>query len=190
MRGKQQKERTAFWLELYREVYLKRAYALENGFYQFFYTQCAESTTADGYEMFFELPLEYNYFYANRKLVTEETIARLFKMAGIHHTIRAVKRRRKDLEWGDMRIALCEVYDLNPQEQKMADVLAQYAFLCQTNFQDVLIKATVRYLFSQRELSAFYFAFIGNFWYNSYSSFMGALIGYIPFQVCLRKAAN
>lgn len=190
MRRKRQKEMGAFWVELYREVFLKRAYALENGFHCYFYAQCIESTTADAYEMFFEMPLEHNYFYKKQKNLNEANVERFFKLVAIYHTIRVVKRRRKELNWADMKEALCEVFELNETEVKMADVLAQYALLCQTGFQDLLCKTTARYLFADTELSAFSFAFIGNFWYNSYSSFMGALIGYVPFQVCLRKAAN
>ena len=73
-------------------------------------------------------------------------------------------------------------------EQEMAELLYRCAKVYQTGFHDLFHKVTARYLFGDRELSGFSFAFIGNFWYNSYSSFMGSFTGYVPFHIRLRDA--
>jgi hypothetical protein len=70
----------------------------------------------------------------------------------------------------------------------MAELLYRCAMVYQTGFHDLFHKVTARYLFGDRELSGFSFAFIGNFWYNSYSSFMGSFTGYVPFHIRLRDA--
>jgi len=77
---------------------------------------------------------------------------------------------------------------LEQRERDMAGLLYQCAASYQTGFQELFLKTTARYLFGDRELSGFSFAFIGNFWYNSYSSFMGSFTGYVPFHVRWRKA--
>jgi hypothetical protein len=113
---------------------------------------------------------------------------RFFRLAAIHHTIRVVRRRKKELNWSSMKAAMTEIYELEETEQEMAELLYRCAMVYQTGFHDLFHKVTARYLFDDRELSGFSFAFIGNFWYNSYSSFMGSFTGYVPFHIRLRDA--
>ena len=184
------KEMAAFWIELQRETFLRRGYALANGFQASFFVQCIESTTADGYEVFIEAKMEHNYFKQHVHDLDERSVARFFKLAAIHHTIRMMKRRKKELIWDEMKRGLFFVFGLGDEEQQMTEVLYRCALLYQTGFQELFLKTTARYVFNERTLDAFSFAFIGNFWYNSYSSFMGSFTGYVPFQVCLERAAN
>ena len=176
------------WIEEEKDCLLDRAYCAENAFAGAFYAQCIESTAADIYEMFLETPLSFNYFRENLDRLDQETIKRFFKLAAIHHTIRIVRRRKKELDWREMSAALYEVYALEQREQDMAGLLYQCAASYQTGFQELFLKTTARYLFGDRELSGFSFAFIGNFWYNSYSSFMGSFTGYVPFHIRWKQA--
>lgn len=176
------------WVEAERERLSARAYAQEDAFLQAFFAQCVESTSADAQEVFLETPLMYNYFRENLLRMKEETVSRFFKLAAIHHTIRIVRRRRKELCWEEMQAALAEVYLFNEQERRMAALLHHCAERYQSGFQELFHKTTARYLFGDRTLSGFSFAFIGNFWYNSYSSFMGSFTGYVPFHIRLKRA--
>lgn len=186
---KRKKEaRLLLWIEAERERLSARAYAQEDAFLQAFFAQCVESTSADAQEIFLETPLTYNYFRENLERVEEETVSRFFKLAAIHHTIRIVRRRRKELHWEEMQTALAEVYLLNEQERRLAELFYHCAELYQSGFQELFHKTTARYLFGDRTLSGFSFAFIGNFWYNSYSSFMGSFTGYVPFHIRLKRA--
>ena len=115
-------------------------------------------------------------------------MGRFFKLAAIHHTIRIVRRRKKELDWQEMKAVLTEIYELEQKEQDLAELLYQCAASYQSGFHELFHKTTARYLFGDRELSGFSFAFIGNFWYNSYSSFMGSFTGYVPFHIRLRDA--
>jgi len=150
--------------------------------------QCTESTAADGYETFLETPMEHNYFRTNLDRLDEKVMIRFFKLAAIYHTIRVVKRRKKELSWDHMKEALYEVYALEEGEKEMAEILQRCASIYQAGFQDLFIKTTARYIFGDKVLSTFSFAFIGNFWYNSYSSFMGSFSGYVPFHVRMERA--
>jgi len=176
------------WIEEEKDSLLERAYGAEDAFASAFYAQCVESTAADIYEVFLETPLAFNYFRENLDRLDREALQRFYKLAAIHHTIRIVRRRKKELDWGKMGMTLKEVYGLEQKEQDMAELLYQCAASYQTGFQELFHKTTARYLFGDRELSGFSFAFIGNFWYNSYSSFMGSFTGYVPFHVRWRKA--
>ena len=177
-----------FWVEKEKERLLERAYKEANPFLGAFYAQCAESTAADAHEVFLETRLAFNYFREKLEVLDEEMMKRFFKLAAIHHTIRIVRRRKKELDWQEMKAALTEIYQLEQREQDMAELLHQCAASYQTGFNELFHKTTARYLFGDRELSGFSFAFIGNFWYNSYSSFMGSFTGYVPFHIRLRDA--
>ncbi len=175
------------WIEEERERLLFRVEEAE-GFPAVFYLQCVESTAADAYEVFMETPLIYNYFRENRERVERETVCRFFKLAAIHHTIRVVRRRRKELDWEPMAEGMISFYGLTAREQELAELLHRCAEAYPSGFQELFVKTTVRYLFADRVLNGFSFAFIGNFWYNSYSSFMGSFTGYVPFHIRLKRA--
>ncbi|WP_352400029.1 hypothetical protein [Anaerotignum sp.] len=181
-------ERCKVLIEYCKSYFLERAYELDNQFYSAFYVQCAESTAADAYETFLEMPMEHNYFRSNLHRLDETVMVRFFKLVAIYHTIRVVRRRKKDLTWDSMKEAMFWVYDLDESEKEMAEILQRCAFIYQGGFQDLFIKTTARYIFGDKVLSAFSFAFIGNFWYNSYSSFMGSFTGYVPFHVRMDRA--
>ena len=176
------------WIEGEKERLLERAYLSENLFLAAFYAQCVESTAADAHEIFLETPLVFNYFRENLERLDRDSLARFYKLAAIHHTIRIVRRRKKDLDWAEMKETMTEIYELEQKEQDLAELLYCCAMTYQTGFHDLFHKTTARYLFGDRELSGFSFAFIGNFWYNSYSSFMGSFTGYVPFHIRLRDA--
>ena len=189
MMEKKKKERIIrSWIEEEKERLLENAYGRENPFLEAFYTQCIESTAADAHEVFLETPLMFNYFREKLDRLDQETLSRFFKLAAIHHTIRIVRRRKKELDWAEMKGVLIEIYGLEQKERDMAELLYQCAASYQTRFHELFHKTTARYLFGDRELSGFSFAFIGNFWYNSYSSFMGSFTGYVPFHIRLRDA--
>lgn len=176
--------------EYWKAYFSKRAYALENRFYSDFYVQCAESTAADVIENFLENRMEHNFFRAHMDKLDEAMLCRFFKLAGIHHTLRIMRRRQKEVSRDGLRAALFAVYQLNAQEQQMTEILECCIFNYQTGFQYLFHKITARYVFGSRALSPFSFAFIGNFWYNSYSSFMGAFCGYVPFHIRMKRAAG
>ena len=186
----QEKRRKEFllWVAAAREQFLIRVYAEEDAFLQAFFAQCVESSAADAHEVFLEAPLRYNYFRENLYRTERETVTRFFKLAAIHHTIRAVRRRKKLLDWTRMQTALTDIYILTEQEQRMTALLYRCAMQYPSGFQELFHKTTARYLFGDRTLSGFSFAFIGNFWYNSYSSFMGSFTGYVPFHIRLKRA--
>ena len=176
------------WIEAERERLSARAYALEDAFLRAFFAQCVESTAADAYEVFLETPLAYNYFRENLGRMNEKTLARFFKLAAIYHTIRTIRRRKSGLDWTRMWTGLTAVFSLSGQERKMTELLHCCAELYQSGFQELFHKTTARYLFGDKTLSGFSFAFIGNFWYNSYSSFMSSFTGYVPFHIRLKRA--
>ena len=189
MLEKRRKEnQVRLWIETEKEQLLQRAYDVDDLFLSAFYAQCAESTAADAHEVFLETPLSFNYFREKLEELDQETMKRFFRLAAIHHTIRIVRRRKKDLDWQEMKNVLTEIYGLEKREQDLTELLHQCAESYQTGFNELFHKTTARYLFGDRELTGFSFAFIGNFWYNSYSSFMGSFTGYVPFHIRLRDA--
>lgn len=92
---RQKQDPVTLYLEGQKESYLARA-AQETPFYKAYYMQCIESTVADGYEMFLLDFSRENYFRANVERLDLESGKRFFKLAGIHHTIRVVRRRKNN----------------------------------------------------------------------------------------------
>ena len=176
------------WIEEEKEWLLEQAYREADAFLASFYAQCIESTAADAYEVFLETPLSFNYFRERLDVLDKEGMRRFFRLAAIHHTIRIVRRWRKELVWECMYEAMVRVYGLDERESAMAGLLYQCAVGYQSGFHELFHKTTARYLFGDQVLNGFSFAFIGNFWYNSYSSFMGSFTGYVPFHIRLRDA--
>lgn len=185
---RKKEQQVRIWTEEIREYYLQKAYGLQQPFQGAFYAQLVESTAADAYEVFLETPLAFNYFRERLERVDRETVIRFFKLAAIHHTIRIVRRRKKELNWQEMKAGLQEVYSLEQREGDLAELLYQCAASYQAGFHELFHKTTARYLFQDRVLSGFSFAFIGNFWYNSYSNFMGSFTGYVPFHIRMKQA--
>lgn len=184
--GRKDKERekeARRYLEESREIFLERAYALDNLFYSGFYAQCVESTAADGWEMFFEDHSAANFFRENLDRLDIGAAQRFYKLAGIHHTIRVLRRRKKELKWEEMKEQMRRVYELDDMEMEMAQILYRCACLYQNRFPDLFSRTTARYLFHLTWLTPFLLAFLMNFWYNSYSSFMASYTGYVPFHV-------
>ena len=120
MLEKRKKEnQVRLWIEAEKERLLQRAYDAENLFFGAFYAQCIESTAADAHEVFLETPLTFNYFREKLEYLNRETMGRFFKLAAIHHTIRIVRRRKKELDWQEMKAVLTEIYELEQKEQDL-----------------------------------------------------------------------
>ena len=175
-------------LEEEREVYLDRACRLTNPFYSDFYVQCIESTMADGYEIFLEEHSSANYFRMNMERMNQEATRRFYKLAGIHHTLWILCHKKRVLHWDGMKEPFRQVYDLTDKEMEMTEILYRCAFGNRSRFQDLFARFTAKYLFYTHCLTPFLLAFLLNFWYNSYSSFMASFTGYVPFHIRWGKA--
>ena len=92
--------------------------------------------------------------------------------------------------WEEMSAAMARVYELDEKERQMADILYRCASLYQSGFADLFARTTARYLFHTIEMTPQTLAFLLNFWYNSYSSFMASFVGYVPFHIRLQKASG
>ena len=185
---KEKKKQIAEAIEAERERLLGQAYQLNCPFLQAFFAQCVESTAADAHEIFLETQLSHNYFRENLYRLKEEQISRFYKLAAMHHSVRMVRRRKKEVRWEEVRQGLLAVYAPVEWEMHLLEHLKDCCCFYQGGFSEIFCKITARYLFGDRVLHGFSFAFIGNFWYNSYSSFMGSFTGYVPFHIRRQKA--
>lgn len=176
-------------LENIHDTLLQATAPLENSFFAAFYAQCIESTYADGYEIFLLDHSISNCFQENRAQCNAFVLERFYKLAAIHHTIQVVQRRKKELCWKHMANAMQTVYVFHENERHMADILYQCACISRSRFRALFARTTARYLFAQTELSPVTLAFLMNFWYNSYQSFMASFINYVPFRVRLQAHA-
>ena len=74
--------------------------------------------------------------------------------------------------------------------KKLADALYYCAKSGESCFSDLFAKTTARYVFGSHSLSPFSLAFIENFCYNSFNSFMSSFTKYLSVNVRLKKVAN
>lgn len=130
---------------------------------------------------------------------------------------RGINYENYHINWESIKFHLYDIFSFSLSEIDMAEVLysaisgnthdivssgcmgdvgefgefgSDYKYISITNsnhFQSLIIKVTARYLFDNYYLDNFSFAFIGNFWYNSYNSFIGTFLCYVPFSVHLEK---
>ena len=177
-------------IESQKDMYLERTRELRNSFFQAFFEQCIESTVADAYEIFLETKTEHNYFQKHIKELDEGCGQRFFKLMAIHHSIKMVRKKRKELQWGEMCQALGTVFNFTKTEGKLADILYGYACMQDSVFSFLFARVAAGYLFFSPKLNPFSVAFIENFCYNSYSNFMASFTKYLSVNLRLRKAAQ
>ena len=89
-----------------------------------------------------------------------------------------------------MKQNLYFVFQLNDTEKKLADALYSCAKSGESCFSDLFAKTTARYIFGSHSLSPFSLAFIENFCYNSFNSFMASFTKYLSVNMRLKRATN
>ena len=174
--------------EKYR--FLEQVYKLENPFFLAFYEQSIECAVADAYEFFAELNCENNFFQDNLKLLDYERGHRFIKMVGLYHTIKILRKKRKEISAEEMGGALYGVYAFDDREKKLFELLYQCACRYEGQFQDLFNKAMAKYIFGKNVSNPFTLAFIQNFCYNSYYNFLSSFTKYISLNRRLKLAAN
>lgn len=190
MKNWKRKEEQIAWNESFRVYFLEKAYKIQEPFYREFFVQCIESTSADGYELFFEMNAEHNYFLKKRKVAIESMTLRFYKLVAIHHAIRVATKKKKIVSWDIIKAYVYDVFHCNEKEMEIAELLFQSAKKNYNEFQRLIIKVLVRYVFLESTLDGFSFAFLGNFWYNSYRNFMASFVKYVPFVVRFRRGCS
>lgn len=187
MKELKRKEEQLAWNEGFRLYFLEKAYQIPEPFYKEFFVQCIESTSADGYEIFFEMNAEHNFFLKQRPIAIEYMTLRFYKLVAIHHVIRVATKKKKIVSWDTIAPYLYQVFQCDEKEKAIAELLYQSAKENYNEFQQLMIKVLVRYVFLESTLDGFSFAFLGNFWYNSYRNFMASFVKYVPFAVRFRR---
>ncbi len=177
-------------IEEQKYFFLERAEKLENSFYESFFEHSIENAVADAYEIFLEKKTEYNYFEQQLPTLDKEKGKRFLKLVAIYHSIRLSRIKRRKLRWREMKRNLYYVFQLNDTEKKLADVLYGCAKSGESCFSDLFAKTTARYVFGSLTLSPFSLAFIENFCYNSFNSFMASFTKYLSVNVRLKRAAS
>ncbi len=162
----------------FRETLLQK----DSSFYQAFYLQSIETTHINIEDLFKQTPLSYHYFRNNKHLLQESIIQKLYKLTAIHNTIRTIRRKSKFLNWNIISPYLYEVFQFSKKEQAIAELLYSASLIHRSYFQEMLIKNTAHYLFHDDKIHHLSFAFLGNFWYNSYEDFITSFENYVPFQ--------
>ncbi len=173
-----------------KQIYMAQMEQMEDSFAIAFYTQCIESTIADGYEMLILDHSSSNYLKAHKHIWNVQITDHFFKLAAIHHTIRMVRRYKKEITWDTMLPFLSHIFLLNENEQKMATILYQCSCFSRIQFSTLFACVSTRYLFAETEISPSVMAFLLHFWYNSYQSFITSFTSYVPFRVRLGKATG
>jgi len=177
-------------IEEQKYIFLERTEKLQNSFYEAFFEHSIENAVADAYEIFLETKTEYNYFEQRLKELDKEKGRRFLKLVAMYHSIRLSRIKRRKLRWREMKQNLYFVFQLNDTEKKLADALYSCAKSGESCFSDLFAKTTARYIFGSHSLSPFSLAFIENFCYNSFNSFMSSFTKYLSVNVRLKKVAN
>lgn len=180
---KKDKEEYTAWNECFRAYFIEKCYHIDDIFYQEFFVQCVESAYADCCEVFFENPTYYNCFLDESYRDKYVLVSKFYKLIAIHNTVCVAGKKQDEIGWQTIRKHLFFVFRCSKKEIELADKLYDYIINDGYQFQILMIKVTTIYLFEFKLLNEFYFAFLSNFWYNSYNNFMNSFVGFIPFSV-------
>jgi len=177
-------------MEQMKDGYMERTGEIKDSFYRSFFELCTESVLADMYEMFLETETESNYFRVHLWELNKENGSRFFKIMALHHAIKIVRKKRNQLDWLEMKQFLYFVYEFNEAEKQMAELLYICACEHESRFLNLFGKVVARYVFATKTLTPFSLAFIVNFCYNSYSSFLSTFTRYLSVTVRLKRVAR
>lgn len=167
---------------------LKRVYALDNSFYLSFFELATEFTVIDAYDFFVEADSHSNIFSKNINIMDKERGIRFFKIMAMHHTIKILRQKRNDINPDDMSRCMFEVYGFDDDEKKLYNLLFICAVRFKEQFPSLFSKSLSKYLFGEEAKNPFTLAFIENFCYNSYKTFMEYLSKYISINRRIKLA--
>lgn len=185
------KEKVRQSVENEKYYYIDRIYnKVGNPFYLSFFELCVENTAIDAIEYFVELECENNFFGDNLAVMDDERGRRLYKLMAMHHVIKLLRKKRKELNQEEAKKTLFTAFDFNDGEKRLFDIL--YKCICEyeSRFSQLFSLTLAKYIFDRDKISAFSLAFIENFCYNSYSGFMQSFTKYISLNIRIKRAAN
>lgn len=166
-------------VESQKEIILDKVYCLENSFYLSFYELVVEFTVIDAYEFFIETNCHSNFFYEHLELMDKERGMRFFKIMAMYHTIKMLRKKRNDLNLNEMSKVMFLVYDFDEEEKKLFKLLYVCCVKFEKQFPPLFSKTLGKYLFGVDVVNPFTLAFIENFCYNSFNSFLSYFSKYI-----------
>ena len=166
-------------VETQKGAILDKVYSLENSFHLSFYELAAEFTVIDAYEFFVELDCHSNFFYDHIDYMDMERGKRFFKIMAMYHTIKMLRKKRDKLIAEDMSKSMFYVYDFDESEERLFKLLYTCSVSFETKFPQLFAKTLSKYLFGKDVENPFTLAFIENFCYNSFNSFLSYLSKYI-----------
>ena len=175
-------------VESQKDSILDKVYSLENSFYLSFYELAAEFTVIDAYEFFVELDCHSNFFYDNIGLMDNERGRRFFKIMAMYHTIRMLRKKRDELDAEEMSQSMFFVYSFDEAEEKLFKLLYSCAVNFERQFPVLFARSLGKYLFGKDIDNPFTLAFVENFCYNSFNSFLSYLSKYISINRRIKLA--
>ena len=175
-------------VENQKNTILDRVYSLENSFYLSFYELAVEFTVIDAYEFFVEIDCQSNIFYENLNCMNEERGKRFFKIMAIYHTIKILRKKRDQLDFDETSKSMFYVYEFDKEEERLCTLLYSCAVNFDSKFPILFAKSFGKYLFGEDIENLFTLAFIENFCYNSFNSFLSYLSKYISINRRIKLA--
>lgn len=177
-------------IESHKDEYLNKIYELENPFYIAFYELSVCNIVADGYDFFADLKCENNFFKDNILRINDFTGKKFIKILSLYHTIRILKIQ-KDINPDEMKSVLFSIFEFNENEQKIFDILLKCAINHENRFHRLFSTAFVKYVFGIEIMSPFSLAFVENFCYNSFNSFLCSFTRFMTLQrrICVQLNA-
>ena len=166
-------------VESQKDTILDKVYCLENSFYLSFYELVTEFTVIDAYEYFIEIDCHSNFFYENIDYMNEERGMRFFKIMAMYHTIKILRKKRNVLNPEDMCQTMFSIYNFDEEEKHLFKLLYVCAVKFEKQFPILFSRVLGKYLFGDDVDNPFTLAFIENFCYNSFNSFLSYFSKYI-----------
>ena len=162
-----------------REDYVKKSAELSNSFCSAFYALMAEFAAIDAQESFCGTYCRSNVFNKYMPYMDSERKRRFFKIMAMHHTIQMMAKKRDKLDFYVVSVCFYKVYELEESEKKLFEILYKYRMSFPKQFPDAFSKTALKYMFGRDETNIFAIAFLENFCYNSFKTFLKYFSEYI-----------
>ncbi|MBS4959696.1 MAG: hypothetical protein KHZ62_02610 [Clostridiales bacterium] len=177
-------------LEEEKEYLISRCRRESDSFFSAFFEHSVDSLYADAFEVFFENAAESNIFRQSLFQMKEEQISRFYKMYTMLFLIRFLAERKRFWKRVEMPLSFFEVFELSEGEQKLFYLLQQGQNRFPHQFLELFSRAAGRFILNKEEWGVFSIAFMENFCYNSFNSFMASFTRYISIDRRLEKTAE
>lgn len=161
------------------DYFFSRAENIENKDVKKFYDQLICSTMADGYEFFMDL-LNSKSYRDRIGLINDDKGKKMYKLNAMYYTIKFMDKSESMVENSNIvKKDMFKIFNFNKQDKKDFVKFLNLHKDDQSKFEVDFSKYVVKNTIGNDEINQASLAFVANFFYGSYKSFVNSYNTYV-----------